>query len=57
MATLSPWKNPYCERIIGKIRRECLDHMIILVLLSIACLLPSDEVFSRDNRLDQLVID
>jgi hypothetical protein len=26
----SPWQNPYCERIIGSVRRECLDHVIIL---------------------------
>jgi putative transposase len=26
----SPWQNPYAERMIGSIRRECLDHMIIL---------------------------
>ncbi len=26
----APWQNPYCERIIGSIRRECLDHMIVL---------------------------
>ena len=26
----SPWQNPYCERVIGSIRRECLDHMIVL---------------------------
>ena len=25
----SPWQNPYVERLIGTIRRECLDHMII----------------------------
>ena len=24
-----PWQNPYVERIIGSIRRECLDHIII----------------------------
>ena len=30
IAARSPWKNPYCERVIGSIRRECLDHMIIL---------------------------
>jgi len=29
-APQSPWQNPYCERIIGSIRRECLVHMIIL---------------------------
>ena len=26
----SPWQNPYCERLIGSIRRECLDHLIVL---------------------------
>jgi len=26
----SPWQNPYVERLIGSIRRECLDHVIIL---------------------------
>ena len=25
----SPWQNGYCERIIGSIRRECLDHIVI----------------------------
>ena len=29
-APRSPWQNPYCERLIGSIRRECLDHVIIL---------------------------
>jgi transposase InsO family protein len=26
----SPWQNPYAERLIGSIRRECLDHAIAL---------------------------
>lgn len=26
----APWQNPYCERVIGSIRRECLNHVIIL---------------------------
>ena len=26
----SPWQNAYAERVIGSIRRECLDYMIIL---------------------------
>lgn len=26
----SPWQNAYAERVIGSIRRDCLDHMIIL---------------------------
>ena len=26
----SPWQNPFVERLIGSIRRECLDHALIL---------------------------
>jgi putative transposase len=26
----SPWQNPFVERVIGSIRRECLDHVIVL---------------------------
>jgi putative transposase len=29
-APRSPWQNPFCERVIGSIRRECLDHVIVL---------------------------
>jgi transposase InsO family protein len=30
IAPRAPWQNPYCERVIGSIRRECLDHVIVL---------------------------
>ena len=29
-APRSPWQNPYVERLIGTLRRECLDHMVVL---------------------------
>ena len=29
-APRSPFQSPYVERVIGSIRRECLDHMIII---------------------------
>jgi transposase InsO family protein len=28
-APQSPWQNAYAERLIGSIRRECLDHVIV----------------------------
>jgi putative transposase len=30
IAPRRPWQNPYMERLIGSIRRECLDHMAAL---------------------------
>ena len=30
IAPRSPWQNPYCERLIGSMRREVLDHVIVL---------------------------
>jgi putative transposase len=29
-AARSPWQNPYVERLIGTLRRECLDHVVVL---------------------------
>jgi putative transposase len=26
----SPWQNPFAERLIGSIRRECLNHVFVL---------------------------
>jgi transposase InsO family protein len=30
IAPRSPWQNPFVERLVGSIRRECLDHVIVL---------------------------
>jgi transposase InsO family protein len=30
IAPASPWQNGFAERLIGSIRRECLDHIVIL---------------------------
>ena len=47
-APRSPWQNAYVERVIGSIRRECLDHIVIFnerhlrrVLLLVRRLLPT----------------
>ncbi len=29
-APRSPWQNPYVERLIGSMRRECVDHVLVL---------------------------
>jgi putative transposase len=29
-APRSPWQNGYVERLIGSIRRECLDHVVVV---------------------------
>ena len=26
----SPWQNPFAERLIGSVRRECLNHIVVL---------------------------
>jgi putative transposase len=30
IAPRSPWQNPFIERLIGSIRRECLDHVLVI---------------------------
>jgi len=40
-APRSPWQNPYCERLVGSIRRECLDHVVILNEASLRRILKS----------------
>jgi Integrase core domain len=46
-APQSPWQNPFAERLIGSIRRECLDH--VLVYLSLDKDAPTDGRLSRRN--------
>lgn len=29
-APRSPWQSPYVERLIGTLRRDCIDHVIVL---------------------------
>jgi len=40
-APRSPWQNPYVERVIGSIRREFLDHLVIFNERHLRRVLPS----------------
>jgi len=37
----SPWQNAYAERFIGSVRRECLDHVIVLNATGLRTILKS----------------
>ncbi len=30
IAAKRPWQNPYCERVIGSIRKDCVNHLVVL---------------------------
>jgi transposase InsO family protein len=49
-APRSPWQNPYVERLIGSIRRECLDHVIVWNQRSLSRILQSYLVYYRHSR-------
>jgi putative transposase len=49
-APRSPWQNPYVERLIGSIRRECLDHVIIFSERHLRRILSSYFQYHHDVR-------
>ena len=49
-APRSPWQNPYAERLIGSIRRECLDHVIIFSERHLRHVLSSYLKYHHDTR-------
>ena len=50
IAPRSPWQNPYCERLIGSIRRECLDHVIVLNEAHVRRILASYFAYYHESR-------
>lgn len=58
IALRSPWHNPYVERRIGSIRRDCLDHIVVMgaahlrrILRSYGLLQPSSNAPLDGQRL------
>jgi putative transposase len=46
----SPWQNPYAERLIGSLRRECLDHVIVLSQAHLRCVLARYVGYYHESR-------
>ncbi len=49
-APRSPWQSPYVERLIGSIRRECLNHFIVLNERHLRRILSSYFTYYRESR-------
>ena len=49
-APRSPWQNGYCERLIGSIRRECLDHVVVFGERHLRHLLRSYATYYNQTR-------
>ena len=46
----SPWQNPYAERVIGTLRRECLDHVLIVGERHLRRVLASYSSYYNESR-------
>lgn len=49
-APRSPWQNAYAERLIGSIRRDCLNHMIVLGRRHLRRILQSYVAYYNETR-------
>jgi putative transposase len=49
-APRSPWQNAHAERLIGSIRRECLDHVLVLNEASLLSTLKSYFEYYQKSR-------
>ena len=49
-APRSPWQNPYVERLVGSIRRECLDHISVWNQRSLRRILQSYFAYYERSR-------
>ena len=50
IAPASPWQNGFAERLIGSIRRECLDHIIVLGEMHLRRILKSYARYYNETR-------
>ena len=50
MISIHPWQNPYCERVIGSIRRDCLNYIIVLNEKHLKGILPDYFEYYHSDR-------
>src|ERR1700751_312905 len=50
IAPASPWQNGFAERLIGSIRRECLDYIIVLGEAHLRRILKSYALYYNETR-------
>jgi transposase InsO family protein len=53
IAPHAPWQNPFAERVIGSIRRECLNHFLVLNEQHLRRLLQAYRVYYNASRPHQ----
>ena len=46
----SPWQTPFVERLVGSIRRECVDHVVVLGRRHLQKLLEGYERYYNESR-------
>jgi hypothetical protein len=46
----SPWQNGFAERLIGSIRRECVDHMVVLSEAHLRLMLTKYAAYYNESR-------
>jgi transposase InsO family protein len=57
IAPHSPWQNPFVERLIGSIRRECLDHVLVINEAHLLRVLREYFAYYHDSRPHQSLDD
>ena len=50
IAPSSPWQNGFVERLIGSIRRECIDHIVVLSEVHLRQILQTYAHYYNDIR-------
>jgi transposase InsO family protein len=56
IAPRSPWQNPYAERLIGTLRRECLDHVLIFGEQHLRRVLASYSLYYNEARTHPIIM-